>query len=99
MLAEDESQIWQWQQLCPLGTQEQCALQAFTEKREIAISKRISLTYPKCVLSLRNYGSRNFVCVFFKKISFFFSHFHSPVPCCPWENGTQLVTPWFPEVF
>lgn len=53
MLAEDESQIWQWQQLCPLGTQEQCALQAFTEKREIAISKRISLTYPKCVLSLR----------------------------------------------
>lgn len=70
VLAEDESQIWQWQQLCPLGTQEQCALQAFTEKREIAISKRISLTYPKCVLSLRNYGSRNFVC-FLRKFHFF----------------------------
>lgn len=45
MLAEDESQIWQWQQLCPLGTQEQCALQAFTEKREIAIISERSVLF------------------------------------------------------
>lgn len=96
MLTEDESQIRQREQLCPLGTQEQRAVQAFTEKREIATSRRISLTYPKCVLSLRNYGSRNSVC-FLRKFHFF-SHFPSAVPCCPWENRTHLVTPWLPEV-
>lgn len=86
MLTEDESQIRQREQLCPLGTQEQRAVQAFTEKREIATSRRISLTYPKCVLSLRNYGSRNSVCVFFKKISFFLSF---PFCCALLSLGEQ----------